>query len=77
MTKIVVAVAVLNPLGRIEFHVDAVLLVLPVLQEVFMSNGIDTLDKFIDGTLFNFTQKSTGEINLTNSSRCKILKTQF
>ena len=29
-----VAVAVLNPLGGIEVHVDVVLLVLPVLQEV-------------------------------------------
>ena len=34
LTVYVLAVAVLNPLGGIKVHVDVVLLVLPVLQEV-------------------------------------------
>ena len=42
-----------------------------------VSNGIDTLDKFIDATLFNLTQKSTTEKNVTNSSKRKILKIRF
>ena len=29
-----------------------------------ISNGIDTLDKFIDASLFNLTQKSTTEKNI-------------
>ena len=40
-------------------------------------NGIDTLDKFIDAILFNFTQKSKTEKNLTNSIKRKILKIRF
>ena len=40
-------------------------------------NGIDTLDKFIDAILFNFTQKSKTEKNLTNSFKRKILKIRF
>ena len=39
-----------------------------------ISNSIDTYDKFIDATLFNLTQKSTTEKNLTNSNKRKTLK---
>ena len=34
LAKYIVAVAVLSPVGGIEVHVDVVLLVLPVLQEM-------------------------------------------
>ena len=42
-----------------------------------ISNGIDTLDKFIHVTLFTLTQKSTTEKKSDNSSKRKMLKIQF
>ena len=41
------------------------------------SNGIDSLNKFIDATFFKLNAKTNKKKNLTNSSKHKILKIRF